>query len=841
MFRRQITRALTVAVIGSLLMSTAVFADDANIDGDNATPVAQNPLNFGSEVCLNSTPSKSVLLVLRATGHPGQLNNVFKNSSTVTWTPTASAGLTATTANSTVPATWTSSPNQTLGAQTTSSVTLTTAITGTLGSFSKTVSYAATGVRASDGAAFSKNTGSIAVTGTVINCDDDPPVISVENITVEAAGPGGAVATYAPTASDAAPTSPTVSCTPAGGSTFELGTTTVNCSATDAAGNVGTASFTVTVEDTTAPVVTPATNITREATSAAGAVVTYSGASASDLVDGSITPTCTPASGGTFALGATTVTCEATDDAGNTGQASFTVTVSDTTDPLLTVSGDMTAEATGPSGAAVTFSASATDDVDGDVQVECDPASGSTFALGTTAVDCSATDDSGNSVSASFTITVEDMTAPEVTAPDNITAEATGASGAVVTYSLDSATDLVDGDVEVTCDYASGSTFALGTTTVTCSATDEAGNTGTDTFSITVQDTTAPELQIPADQVVEATSASGATVNFSASATDAVDADPTVECDAVSADTFSLGATLVSCTATDDAGNENNGSFTITVQDTTAPAITVPADMTVEATSGSGATVTYSASASDLVDGSITPTCTPASGGTFALGTTTVTCEATDDAGNTGSKTFTITVQDTTAPAITVPANMTVQGTGINGAVVTYSATATDLVDGAVTPVCSPASGSTFGYGTTTVTCNATDAAGNTSSKSFTVRVTYRMSGFYQPVDMSGTLNIVKAGSTVPLKFEIFAGSTELTTTSSIQSFKVSTTNCSSLGVIGTDDIEVYSTGGTTLRYDTAGGQFIQNWQTPKAVGTCYTVTMTAVDGSTIVAYLKSK
>jgi len=263
--------------------------------------------------------------------------------------------------------------------------------------------------------------------------------------------------------------------------------------------------------------------------------------------------------------------------------------------------------------------------------------------------------------------------------------------------------------------------------------------------------------------------------------------------------------------------------------------------MTVEATSGSGATVSYSASAGDLVDGSITPTCTPASGGTFALGTTTVTCEATDDAGNTGSKTFTITVQDTTAPAITVPANMTVQGTGINGAVVTYSATATDVVDGAVTPVCSPASGSTFAYGTTTVTCTATDAAGNTNSKSFTLRVTYRMSGFYQPVDMNSTLNLVKAGSTVPLKFEIFAGNTELTATSSIQSFKVSTTNCSTLGVTGTDDIEIYSTGGTTLRYDTTGGQFIQNWQTPKAVGVCYTVTMTAVDGSSIIAYFKTK
>ena len=88
------------------------------------------------------------------------------------------------------------------------------------------------------------------------------------------------------------------------------------------------------------------------------------------------------------------------------------------------------------------------------------------------------------------------------------------------------------------------------------------------------------------------------------------------------------------CTATDDHDNASSDSFTVTVEDTTAPVLTVPADIIVEATGPAGATVRWSVSATDVVDGSVNPTCTPASGSTFALGTTTVTCSATDAAGN---------------------------------------------------------------------------------------------------------------------------------------------------------------------------------------------------------------
>ncbi len=79
---------------------------------------------------------------------------------------------------------------------------------------------------------------------------------------------------------------------------------------------------------------------------------------------------------------------------------------------------------------------------------------------------------------------------------------------------------------------------------------------------------------------------------------------------------------------------------------------------------------------------------------------------------------------DVTDPVITVPADITVSATGPQGAAVSFTATATDNTDGAITPVCVPASGSTFAIGTTAVVCTATDAAGNSATGTFNVTVT---------------------------------------------------------------------------------------------------------------------
>jgi hypothetical protein len=137
----------------------------------------------------------------------------------------------------------------------------------------------------------------------------------------------------------------------------------------------------------------------------------------------------------------------------------------------------------------------------------------------------------------------------------------------------------------------------------------------------------------------------------------------------------------------------------------------------VEATGPSGATVTYVApSANDERDGPVPVSCVPASGSVFPLGTTTVECSAEDAAGNPATSSFTVDVVDTTAPVITVPADIVESATGPDGAAVTFAASATDAVDGLTAADCSPSSGSVFPIDVTSVACTATDAAGNAAT-----------------------------------------------------------------------------------------------------------------------------
>lgn len=324
----------------------------------------------------------------------------------------------------------------------------------------------------------------------------------------------------------------------------------------------------------------------------------------------------------------------------------------DTTAPVISAPASLTTEATGPLGATVTFSATANDNIDGNVPVSAAPASGSVFPLGTTAVGLAASDAAGNTATASFDITVRDTTAPVIAAPANVgPIEATGPTGAAVTFTPPVANDIVDGVRPVTATPASGSTFPLGTTAVTLSSSDTRSNTSSRSFSVTVVDTTAPVIAAPANITAEATSAAGATVGYSASAADLVAGSVAVTGTPASGSTFPLGTTTVTVTATDVAGNRTTASFAVTVRDTIAPSLTVPANQVIEATSAAGAIASYAASATDAV-GVTAINYSIAPGSQFPLGTTTVSVKASDAAGNVTSGSFTVTVRDTTAPTI---------------------------------------------------------------------------------------------------------------------------------------------------------------------------------------------
>jgi len=315
-----------------------------------------------------------------------------------------------------------------------------------------------------------------------------PVVTTSGNVTVEAAGPGGAVATFTASATDVVDGTDVATCIPLSGSLFPLGTTAVTCTAVDAHGQIGSALLTVTVRDTTRPVVTTSASVTTPATSPAGAPATFS-ASAIDIVDGTgDAAICSPASGSIFPVGVTTVTCSATDAHGNQGSATLTVTVTDVP-PVITTSANVIVEATSAAGAVATFTATAADVVDKTDPVNCVPASGSVFPFGTTTVTCTAVDTHGQIGSAQLTVTVQDATAPAVT----ITSPAAGATlGAMVTLAATAADNVAVAGVQfrldgvnigaelTTAPYTlpwSTAAVANGSHTLTALARDAAGNT----------------------------------------------------------------------------------------------------------------------------------------------------------------------------------------------------------------------------------------------------------------------------------------------------------------------------------------------------------------------------
>jgi hypothetical protein len=166
--------------------------------------------------------------------------------------------------------------------------------------------------------------------------DNDLALTAVpSNITVPATGPSGAIVTYTPpTAGDEGGNDPaaTVACSPASGSLFPIGTTTVTCTATDAddSNSPVTASFTVTVVgDTDLALTNGPANITTNATQLGGATVTSTAPTVVDEDNPRPTVACSPASGSVFPIGTTTVTCTATDadDTNSPVTATFTVTV----------------------------------------------------------------------------------------------------------------------------------------------------------------------------------------------------------------------------------------------------------------------------------------------------------------------------------------------------------------------------------------------------------------------------------------------------------------------------------------------------------------------------------
>ncbi len=354
--------------------------------------------------------------------------------------------------------------------------------------------------------------------------------------------------------------------------------------ATDACGNMSEASQKINIQDATAPVIAA---LPAETTVNCPAVPEFAVASATDNCGSDFTLTFADVTSPGACAGSYSVTrtWTATDACGNTSEASQKINVQDVTAPVIAA---LPAETTVNCPAVPEFAvASATDNSGSDFTL--------TFADVTTAGACAgsysvtrtwtATDACGNTSEASQKINVQDVTAPVVSCPANITVNNDrGVCGATVvvpkpTVAADCSSVTLTNSFNETAD-ASG-LYPVGTTSIVWTVKDNCGNTSTCSMTVTVTDTEAPVVTCPANIV---TCSSSQVVLGKPTATDNC-GDVTFTSNAPA--TFEVGTTSVIWTATDIHGNSSTCTQTVTV----SPMVTVNAGEDQIITSGTSATL----------------------------------------------------------------------------------------------------------------------------------------------------------------------------------------------------------------------------------------------------------
>gem|GEM_PF-5455636 len=292
------------------------------------------------------------------------------------------------------------------------------------------------------------------------------------------------------------------------------------------------------------------------------------------------------------------------------------------------------------------------------------------FPLGVTTITWTARDAAGNTSTCTQRVTVVDNEVPRINnRPTNVTVSASaGSCQATVNWNPPTATD--NCSVVMTASHQPGATFPVGTTTVTYTARDNAGNTTVHNFTVTVRDTERPVLSCPG-QLNFATNASGCTWTGAISTPAATDNCGTATVTGSRSDgrslaePFPIGTTTIMWRAVDAAGNMSSCSQVVAVRDGNLPVLTVPANITA-CDNGAGNNYTLQASATDACS-PVTISYVMTMGGVtigsassntiqanFAVGTTAVTWFARDAGGNQVSGVTLVTIQS--APVATITA-----------------------------------------------------------------------------------------------------------------------------------------------------------------------------------------
>ena len=285
---------------------------------------------------------------------------------------------------------------------------------------------------------------------------------------------------------------------------------------------------------------------------------------------------------------------------------------------------------------------------------------------------------------------------------------------------------------------------------------------------------------------------------------------------------------------------------------TASPTANAGADQTVEC-AGATTAVNLDGSASTAGSGTINSYswaegATPLGTGAMLAvnlptGTHTITLTVTDTGGGSDADDVAVTVQDTLAPNISCPSDVVVNlpmNSTATSMVVNYpNVTAVDDCSSSVTVNSTPASGSVFPVGTTTVHATADDGAGHTSECSFTVTVQYSFAGFFPPVANLPALNLVQAGRAIPVKFSL----------SGDKGLGIFGPGSPSSGPIACNSgdpatvlEETVTAGGSSLSYNPVADQYIYVWKTEAAwAGTCRQLVVQLNDGSIHRANFKFK
>jgi gliding motility-associated-like protein len=368
------------------------------------------------------------------------------------------------------------------------------------------------------------------------------------------------------------------------------------------------------------------------------------------------------------------------------------------------------------------------------------------YPIGVTTVTWKVTDGSGNSATATQTVTVNDSVKPLITAPIDITVNVNNSCyafnvnlGSPVTFDNCTIANVIND---------APTTFPIGITTVTWTITDASGNSATAIQKVRVLDIANPSIVVPAAVVVNANSA--------CTATGVVLGTPFTSdnCSVASVTnnapfSFQLGTTLVTWTVTDGSGNAITATQSVKVVDATLPTIAAPANIVADA---EGCSITGVVLGAPITaDNCSIASVTNNAPSVFPIGITTITWIITDGSGNVAQAIQTVTVNDTTNPTIVTPTDVTVNA---NNGCVAFNVILGTLVtaDNCTVVTVTNDAPTTFLLGTTTVTWTVKDASGNTATTTQKVTVLDTTNpSIVAPIDVTVAANLTCTATGVVL------------------------------------------------------------------------------------------